>query len=101
MKKAGKKSFVRKMVTKIFRRTSGKIESRKRKRGRPLKGISDLTERQREILLKPNLTCREKAAELNMSVGWVAKWGECLRQEVMKETLSGLFTRRLQARSQK
>lgn len=86
------------MVAKILKRKRGKIGSRKR--GRPVKGVSDLTKRQCEILLKP-LTCREKAAELGMSVGWVAKWGECLRQEAMKETLSGLFTRRSQARSQK
>lgn len=90
------------MVAKIFKRKSGKKSDRigSKKRGRPLKNILDLTQRQREILLKP-LTCREKAAELGMSVGWVAKWEKCLRQEAMKETLSGLFTRRSQARSQK
>jgi hypothetical protein len=79
-------------------KASGTIESRKR--GRPLKNVSDLTQKQREILLNPNLTYREKAIELNRSLGWIAKWEKCLRQEVMKETLSGLFTRRSQARSQ-
>jgi len=77
------------MVAKIFKRKSGKIESRKR--GRPLKDISDLSKRQYKVLLKPNLTCREKAAKLNMSVGWVAKWEKRLRQK-QREALSFLFT---------
>lgn len=68
------------MVAKIFKRKSGKIESRKR--GRPVKGISELTSKQREILLNPNLTYREKAIELNRSLGWIAKWEKCLRQEM-------------------
>lgn len=74
------------MVAKIFKRKSGKKSDRigSKKRGRPLKNISDLTQKQREILLNPNLTYREKAIELNMSVGWVAKWEKCLRQEMME-----------------
>jgi len=83
MTKVGKKSFVKKLVAKVFRKP--RIESRKR--GRPVKNTSDLTQRQYEILLKTNLTYREKAAELNMSVGWVAKWEKRLRQEI-RETFS-------------
>ena len=54
-----------------------------KKRGRPLKGISDLSEKQVEILLAP-LTCREKAAKLNMSVGWIVKWERRLISELRK-----------------
>jgi hypothetical protein len=97
MRKAGKKSFFKKLVAKVFRGPSGKIESRKR--GRPVKRISDLSEKQVEVLLSP-LTCREKAAELDMSVGWVAKWEKRLRQE-MVGTFRGLFTERSQHCSQK
>ena len=74
------------VLTQIFKKKRSKIESEKR--GRPSKGISDLTQKQVEILLKPNLTCREKAAELNMSVGWVAKWDKKLREELGRAFLS-------------
>jgi len=74
------------MVAKIFKRKSDRIGSKKR--GRPLKNISDLTQKQVEILLKPNLTCREKAAALNMSVGWVAKWDKKLREGLSRAFLS-------------
>lgn len=74
------------MVAKIFKRKSDRIESKKR--GRPLKNISELTQKQVEILLKTNLTCREKAAALNMSVGWVAKWSKKLREELGRVFLS-------------
>ena len=57
-----------------------KLMENNRKRGRPLKGISELSEKQVEVLLS-TLTCREKAAKLNMSVGWVAKWTRRLRLE--------------------
>lgn len=72
------------MVAKIFKRKSGKKSDRigSKKRGRPLKNISDLTQKQREILLNPNLTYREKAIELNRSLGWIAKWEKCLRREM-------------------
>lgn len=52
-------------------------------RGRPMKTILDLSEKQREILLSL-LTCREKAAKLNMSVGWVVKWEKRLKEELRK-----------------
>lgn len=68
----------------------------KKKRGRPSKTILDLSEKQREILLSPLLTCRAKAGKLNMSVGWVMKWEKRLKEELRKalETI-------LKARSRK
>lgn len=52
-----------------------------RKRGRPSKGISELSEKQVEVLLS-SLERQEKAAKLNMSVGWVAKWEKRLRSKL-------------------
>lgn len=71
------KLSLRRIIAKIFRTR----RSSKRKRGRPVKSILDLTDHQREVLLK-TLTCREKAVELGMSVGWVTKWERILRQEI-------------------
>ncbi len=63
-----------------------------RKRGRPSKGISELSEKQVEVLLSP-IACREKAAKLNMSVGWVAKWEKRLRSK-LKEAFSAVRLRK-------
>lgn len=52
-----------------------------RKRGRPRKGISELSEKQVEVLMLP-ITRLEKAAKLNMSVGWVAKWERRLHSKL-------------------
>jgi len=85
------KLSLRRIIAKLFRTR----RSSKRKRGRPVKSTLDLTDRQREVLLK-NLTCREKAVELGMSVGWVAKWEKSLRKDIQL-----LFTGCSQARSRK
>ena len=63
-----------------------------RRCGRPPKGISELSERQVEVLLSP-LTRLEKAAKLNMSVGWVAKWEKRLRSK-LKEAFSAIRSRK-------
>ncbi len=63
-----------------------------RKRGRPSKEVSELSEKQVEVLLS-GLTCREKAAKLNMSVGWVAKWEKRLRSK-LKEAFSAVRLRK-------
>lgn len=85
-----KKLSLRRIVANFFRTR----RSSKRKRGRPVKSILDLTDYQREVLLR-TLTCREKAVELGMSVGWVVKWERSLRKDMeMKKAFSVLFTAR-------
>jgi len=41
----------------------------------------DLSEKQREVLLS-RISVREKAGELGMSIGWVSKWTNRLREDL-------------------
>lgn len=43
--------------------------------------VVELSDEQRSVLLDSSLTDREKASNLNMSVGWVSKWKRRLLNE--------------------
>ena len=74
---------ITKAILNFWRRlVLGKKKTRGRRRGRPSKDISDLSSEQVATLLNPSLSCREKAAALGMSVGWVSRWERRLREDL-------------------